>query len=369
MKDMSAFITTTTLCVLPAQVLETHFTPEAAERLQGEIESSIVMQQQQQQQQQQQFINRPSSRHEVLQTVLEEEEITSSGDKHFTLMSDMEAVHRELARVLTARNQSRQESDEDQYATSPSVDTDLQSRGPPPEIPPRPRAPLSPMITEEAPALPEIEDEDLNIFSMEELEEPVSSSSSVRSFGDFVEAPPSGTGVGQDFSRPSTSQGKKEVPHFPIIDDVLSEYEASLHSVDRDRRIEYLDDHEGLTSGDESRNGFSDGSICDSPATSVSSTNEDDIDAQSLDAGKESQQVDSGLVMEMGSKELSVHQKNSESVSSNTLPKRPVYIRGSSSRSSTARRAPKKNNGWKRVPKKARLSPGEKKRFVSRAFW
>jgi len=365
MKDMSSFlashITTATLCVLPAQVMETHFTPEQSERLQAEIESSLAMQHQQQQQQQQQFFNQPLSHHEVLQTVLEEEEI-SSGDKHFTLMSDMEAVHRELKRVLSVQSQSRPQLNEEQSDDSPSLAEVLQSRGPPPEIPPRPRAPLSPVMVENAPALPAIEDEDLNIFSMEELEEPVSSGSSIRSFGDFVEAPPSSSGAGQDFSRPSTSHGKKEVPHFPIIDDVLSEYEASLHSVDRERRIEYLDEHEGLTSGDESRNGFSDESRCDSPATSVSSTNEEDIDAQSLDTGKEVQQVDPGLVMEMGS-------KSSESVCSNTRPKRPIAVRGSSSRSSTSRRAPKKNNGWKRVPKKARLSPGEKKRFVSRAFW
>ncbi|KAA8914670.1 hypothetical protein FN846DRAFT_482144 [Sphaerosporella brunnea] len=50
--------------------------------------------------------------------------------------------------------------------------------------------------------------------------------------------------------------------------------------------------------------------------------------------------------------------------------KRPILVRGSSSRSSQKpKRIPKKNNGWKSVPKKARLSASAKQRFLSRAFW
>jgi hypothetical protein len=53
------------------------------------------------------------------------------------------------------------------------------------------------------------------------------------------------------------------------------------------------------------------------------------------------------------------------------LHKRPILVRGSSSRraSQQPKTVHKKNNGWKRVPKKARLSASEKQRFVSRAFW
>jgi hypothetical protein len=53
------------------------------------------------------------------------------------------------------------------------------------------------------------------------------------------------------------------------------------------------------------------------------------------------------------------------------LHKRPILVRSSSSRraSQQPKTVHKKNNGWKRVPKKARLSASEKQRYLSRAFW
>jgi len=343
-------------------------------------------------------------------------------DDPLALLAEMEAVHRELVQVLGARKQTQGQYVLEQAMASASVPTVVvtEDRGPPPQLPPRPS--LAKVDVEEIPALPEIDDDDtaLDVSSMEELEESSSSRSSLRSFGDFIAAVP---GNGQEFSRPPSRLINKEAPHFPIIDDVLKEFEATLspavtettESEDgSDGNHEQYEHNSGHSSehGD-SRNGSSgdeNESRPDSPATSVSSSNNDeDVKLEPLDFTRPAlQNDDSDICIEMG--EEVEEEKETEATILPTLStpagekttvleaevpvveeektietlieaielptiaapvvQRPKLLRASTPRSSQKKiLPPRKNNGHKRIPKKVRLSSSEKQKYLSRPAW
>lgn len=350
---------------------------------------------------------------------IEEEKEAPLYDDTFTLMAEMEAVHRELAQVLGARKQALQ-----QAASAAAMAT--ATCGPPPQLPPRP----SPAETK-LEVIPADEDTALHVFSMEELEESSSSQSSLRSFGEFIDSA-SASGPGQEFSRPPSRQINREAPHFPIIDDVLKEFEATMRAPTAgavaEIEIEMMEmdsaesgsengsdnyDHDSGHSSehDDSRNGSSgdeNESRPDSPATSVSSSNNDDDDVKEepLDFVRPAlEHVDSGICMEgdeyesreEDEEEAIVAQSPAEEKTIHTvcetelavveeeetvqalieaieLPiptlQRPKLIRASTSRSSQKKiLPPRKNNGHKRIPKKVRLSTSEKQKFLSRPVW
>lgn len=228
------------------------------------------------------------------------------------------------------------------------------------------------------------EEEELGIISMEELESHTAcSSSGSDSFGDFVEAEPV---TGQSLCGLTSNANPgfvKDTPHFPNIQDVLSAYEAtklildepSTAAISECAGAEGPQDASNQNSADdESRNGLSDTwdeedddriiSGMNSPATSISTTNEE-VEFHKLD---------------LNTPQANVHVK----ISTVEIPQtrttgpaetvsRPAYLRASSSSSyswsSRPKHAPRKNNGWKRVPKKQRLTAAAKKRFLSRAVW
>jgi hypothetical protein len=235
-------------------------------------------------------------------------------------------------------------------------------------------------LEKELPALPgpspAEEDEDLKIISMEELEVySVSSGSSIRSFGDFVE--PS-IGANQSFSSVSCVSAK-DTPHFPIIDDVISAYEASLTSSSTDSCHSTGEkDPEALINTDDDWDGENDSGL-NSPATSVSVNSIPNEDVNELDLNK---QLPSETRLPLQLVEIQIPEViNVQPPPTKALiiQKQPKIALTTSSRncspcssttsSSRSKRPPRKNNGWKRIPKKQRLSPSSKQRFISRAFW
>ena len=362
----------------------------------------------------------------VVAGAVEEENEESLYDDTFILMAEMEAVRRELAQALDARKQERALKQAMAAAAVPAV-VATEDRGPPPQLPPRP----PPIELEEIPALPETDEDDtaLHVFSMEQLEESTSSQSSLRSFGDFVEA-----AGGQEFSRPPSRLVNKEAPHFPIIDDVLKDFEASIQPIEMQPSLSAIgsdatDEHYEHDSGHSSEHGDSrNDSSCDenesrpdSPATSVSSSNDDDADVkvEPLDFARPALvHVDSGISMAveeeavevedvkeeantiaaaiLGALEIPTDEKTAMTVLQTELPiaeeeqtieapieaielptktvapvlQRPGLVRTSASRPSRKKTvSPRKNNGHKHIPKKVRLSASEKQKFLSRPAW
>ncbi|KAI5786190.1 hypothetical protein FPQ18DRAFT_308740 [Pyronema domesticum] len=349
-------ITTSVLCTAPTQVLNTQ-----------PIDPTSTQYHHIQQPIHQPNVHPPPSRHDILQTILEQEEISALDDINFTLMSGLETVQRELARVIEEARRKEASRKLGAFRT-PSFRIE---RGPPPAIPPRPVG-LTSAMGGLSIHVPE-EQSGFDIMSMEQLDDGGSSASSVQSFGHFIEM--AAISGGLDFSKPPTAPAMmKEIPHFPIIEDILSDFEACVSSPEPTERGDYVDD--GLTSCDESRNGFSDESLCNSPTTSVSSTDEDDIDVETLDGDKKIQrptflQMDSGYGTDFDTEREILEMPDTiseEPTTSELLVKQPLQL-VRATRSPAPKRAPKKNNGHKRVPKKARLSSSARQRFLSRAFW
>lgn len=440
---LRSHIATATLCGMPAPALQSLLTPQQEQRLQADMDMALVLPDQVQDLQEQEHRHHQQtetghcSRREQLQTVLEEEAISAADDCSFTLMHEMEAIKNELARVLSQRAERAERCLPPSPPSSvPGDDGEEDEEEVPPLALPtaaaataaltaaatittatQPLAPLPEEELDEAPALPE-DDDGLYITSMEQLDEPVSCTASLNSFGDFMEAP---VGAGQDFSRPPSTvpppapavagPGKKEQPHFPIIDDVLCEYEASQlqpqsQSQPQSKHVLYDHDHEegsssstGSSSGDESRHdGGSSGdeSGCQSPASSVSSVysshGDDDVEAHPLDRAPkaaaflpeaptvsptEASALPAPPTVLDDEPEVLGKQDNATELSVPADPPAEVAElsaveaarKASRRQAAQAKQAPRKNNGWKRVPIKARLSPSDKQRFLSRPSW
>ena len=442
---LRSHIATATLCGMPAPALQSLLTPQQEQRLQADMDMALVLPDQVQDLQEQEHRHHHQqteaghySRREQLQTVPEEEAI-SAADDCSTLMHEMEAIKNELARVLSQRAERAERCLPPSPPSSVPGDEEEEEEEEEEEVAPlalptaatataataattatQLLAPLPEEELEEAPALPE-DDDSLCITSMEQLDEPVSCTASLSSFGDFVEAP---VGAGQDFSRPPSTipppagavaaavvgPVKKEQPHFPIIDDVLREYEAlqlQPQSQPQPQHVLYDHDHEegsssssstGSSSGDESRHdGGSSGdeSGCQSPASSASSVcsshGDDDVDAHPLDRAPKAaflldaptvSPTEAAVVQQAEASALSAPTGKQDDAAELSVRADPPATGGGTAAApgeavvTTRRRqpvhakqAPRKNNGWKRVPIKARLSPSDKQRFLSRPSW
>ena len=457
---LRSHIATATLCGMPAPATQALLAPQQAQRLQADMDMALVLlpdqqhhHHQQQQEEQEEQGQHHHSRHEQLQTVLEEEAISAADDCSFTLMHEMEAVKHELARVLSQRAERVERCLPPSPPSSvPGDDEEEEEEEAPLALPPAAAAAAAAAAAgvaattttttaaaqlleeelEEAPALPEDDDLSITITSMEQLDEPVSSAASLNSFGDFMEPV---VGAGQDFSRPPSTAppaaaaaavgpGKKEQPHFPIIDDVLCEYEASrvqpqsqpatapaqqppsmLYDHDREEE-EATASSSSSSSSDDSRHdsgSSGDESGCQSPASSVSSVcsshGDDDVEMHPLDrAPKPAFRLGAAVVSQTEvppvvceatlvaceteaptlpvdaaptvldepepAAAVSVDKQDNEPM------ELPVQVVATKRRQPVhAKRAPRKNNGWKRVPIKARLSPSQKRGLLSRSPW
>lgn len=336
----------------------------------------------------------PASRYLVPQVDLEEV-IRSKTTRAHNLIREMESI--QLAQALGFRSNSgpfwgsQAVGSRDPYQRF--------SGGPPPELTPRPKGPFFSTPRSHL-------NDSFNIFSMEDLEDRPALAAPLSRLPEFVTATAPGL-----IKRPST-YSLKEAPIFPTINDVIFEFETKVNTPVREPKSfiesveepvneqeelvsaagveygldcedanalkdqdEYAEDNEDLTSGDEA---FTDGSGPSSPSTSVSSTDDNDIDEQLLDNHKQEYIPQSEFnIQPMPAKDIVEHATIQLPLAADTktertisAPLRPIPYRSTSSRVSTIpKRAAKKNNGWKRVPKKNRLSSGSKRKFLSRSFW
>jgi len=179
----------------------------------------------------------------------------------------------------------------------------------------RPKAPHVQLL--DIPPLPPSQD-DLDLVSMEELH--------------LLRNPSS-------VPKPVTPDPLKElVQHLPIIDDVLSEYEASL---DRPETP-------------------------DTPDTSVDGDDDDDGEhAPSSSFPDQAEPLE--LKSSSSQQEVETPRKDAAVVTRSEVM--PMLPRCGTTSFRKPQQKKKKNNGWKRVPRKHRLSGSAKERFVSRRFW
>jgi hypothetical protein len=206
-------------------------------------------------------------------------------------MSDLTQIQQELTTLLSRRSTAT----------------------PPPPVE-RPKAPHVQLL--DIPPLPPSQD-DLDLVSLEELH--------------LLRNPSS-------VPKPVTPDPLKElVQHLPIIDDVLSEYEASL---DRPETP-------------------------DTPATSVGGDDEEEEHVPSSSPFPD--QVEPLELKSSSQQEVEIPRK--DAVVETRSEVRPTLPRRDTTSFGKSQQKKKKNNGWKKIPRKHRLSGSAKKRFVSRRFW
>ncbi|KAI5777350.1 hypothetical protein EDC01DRAFT_635886 [Geopyxis carbonaria] len=342
------------------------------DRLQTEIEHSLMMQQQE--------LGSRYSSYESLETVVEEDE--ELGEIRRKLSIDFEPVLQEASAIL-AQTRAPQ-----LYRTMESVSEKL---GPiptisamPPPLPPRKPLPqhrdntrdpwrssrglysgpdtasLESVLDAMPTAITEVamEDHVSNILSLEDLEEtsaPQSSASSLRASSS------SASSMLDGYTRAPEMAKQRS---FPIIEDVLSEYEASLRGDD----AEHEAGHGIFSDEGESRP--------ESPATTYSTDEELDTvpAAKQLETPQSLQKFDLPPIVQKAAEKAIAKlppatKKKVEKAIAKLPPKIPVSFAQLQAAKKKQQQARGRRGARKRVPKKARLSRAGKKRFVSRGSW
>ena len=340
----SGGITTSAVCVFPAQVMANRLSAAQQAELEAEIAGSLQTQLQQQQQ--------PPH---ALCTVHEEDYASAP-----TVISDMEAVQQELAQVLARRAPNEDESSSSFYSQScHSIENLFRPMHPPPTDEP---------LDDGVSHLTSLEDLDLDLWDRIRP----GTSSSTYSTSSSGTTGSSHTEPRREYTFPIIDNILFSASPTPSLDNILSSASPtpSLHSISLDaiRPLSTLFTTEDDLSSDEARD--SDGifspprSRPESPTTSVSNYSGDDDDDDKVN------DVDvlppAPPTRMQHAPAIAPAQRPPFDVTGITRPispQRPALRRAATSQKS------RKNNGWKKVPKKARLSKSAKKRFVSRAFW